>query len=75
AHLPAQAGTALLDTARTAFTSGLSTAAIVGTAVMAGFAVLLTLMMRTVPIEAALPRPEDDAADDDKTEVIERVTA
>lgn len=78
AHLPAQAGTALADTARTAFTSGLGTAAMVGTIAMVAVAGIVTLLLRTVPVDAALPRPDVDDADDSddaRTEVLPRVTA
>jgi DHA2 family multidrug resistance protein-like MFS transporter len=56
-QLPGTAGAALLDAARSAFTTGMHTAAIAAAAVMAVAAVVSALVLRTVPA----PPPAADA--------------
>ncbi|MFI6513452.1 MFS transporter [Streptosporangium sp. NPDC050855] len=51
-RLPDQAATVLLDVARTAFTSGMQVAAILGAAIMALTAVLATILLREVRMDA-----------------------
>jgi DHA2 family multidrug resistance protein-like MFS transporter len=48
-HLPAALGADLLDSARTAFTAGLTTVAAVGAAVFVGLALLAAIAFRHVP--------------------------
>jgi DHA2 family multidrug resistance protein-like MFS transporter len=61
AHLPGRLGPQLLGAARTAFTSGLTTAAAVGGCLFIGLAVLATTILRPVRPEAdetaAQPEP------------------
>jgi DHA2 family multidrug resistance protein-like MFS transporter len=59
-HLPDRAGDALVTTAREAFTSGMQAAAIAGTALLLGAAVLAALTLRRVRVrETESVEPEE----------------
>ncbi|MGQ4389085.1 MFS transporter [Streptomyces sp. SAS_270] len=55
AHQSPSAGGALMNAGREAFTHGLQVASLVGAVLMALTAVLAALLLRTTPLEAALP--------------------
>ncbi|MBB2913049.1 DHA2 family multidrug resistance protein-like MFS transporter [Streptosporangium becharense] len=52
-RLPEQAGAELLDVARAAFTGGMQVAALMGTVLMAATAVLATILLRKVRVDAS----------------------
>jgi hypothetical protein len=52
-QLPGQAGTALLDAAREAFTHGMHTTAVAGAVVMAATAMLAVMLLRNVQVDSA----------------------
>jgi MFS transporter, DHA2 family, multidrug resistance protein len=60
-HLPGALGADLLDSARTAFTAGLTTVASVGAAVFVGLAVLAAVAFRRVPATGTAPEVRVDA--------------
>jgi DHA2 family multidrug resistance protein-like MFS transporter len=67
-HLPKPAGDALLVAGKAAFTHGLETAALTGAVAMVVVAAIVTLLLRKVPIEAALPRPAESAGEAHSTD-------
>jgi DHA2 family multidrug resistance protein-like MFS transporter len=57
-RLPQQAGSALLDAGREAFTHGLNATALTGAVVMAAVAVLVAFLLRKVPVNSS-PEKKD----------------
>jgi DHA2 family multidrug resistance protein-like MFS transporter len=71
-HLPGTLGADLLDAARTAFTSGLTTVAAVGAAIFVGLAVLAALAFRHVSPTGTPTEP--DRAETDQVETVQAET-
>jgi DHA2 family multidrug resistance protein-like MFS transporter len=63
AQLPDPLGKALLDAAREAFVLGLQLTSFIGAVIMMGLAVLITIMLRHVGLEAGAERPPDSEPD------------
>jgi DHA2 family multidrug resistance protein-like MFS transporter len=62
-QLPAALGADLLDSARTAFTAGMTTVAGIGAVIFVGLAVLVAVTFRHIPATAAAPAVQGHADD------------